>query len=101
MITLTIPIVFKNLWKSNKSAILDLINKHKDPNLESLDFESLIWLIFLGITSYFISDLISSYSNIPSILILTSFGILLAQVRFISNLKGSHNLGIYLSLIHI
>ena len=96
MITLTIPIVFKNLWKSNKSAILDLSNKHKDPNLESLDFESLIWLIFLGITSYFISDLISSYSNIPSILILTSFGILLAQVRFISNLKGSHNLGIYL-----
>ena len=96
MITLTIPIVFKNLWKSNKSAILDLSNKHKDPNLESLDFESLIWLIFLGITSYFISDLISSYSNIPSILILTSFGILLAQVRFISNLKGSHSLGIYL-----
>ena len=96
MITLTIPIVFKNLWKSNKSAILDLSNKHKDPNLESLDFESLIWLIFLGITSYFISNLISSYSNIPSILILTSFGILLAQVRFISNLKGSHSLGIYL-----
>ena len=96
MITLTIPIVFKNLWKSNKSAILDLNHKHKDPNLESLDFESLIWLIFLGITSYFISDLISSYSNIPSILILTSFGILLAQVRFISNLKGSHSLGIYL-----
>ena len=96
MITLTIPIVFKNLWKSNKSAVLDLSNKHKDPNLESLDFESLIWLIFLGITSYFISDLISSYSNIPSILILTSFGILLAQVRFISNLKGSHSLGIYL-----
>ena len=96
MITLTIPIVFKNLWKSNKSAIHDLSNKHKDPSLESLDFESLIWLIFLGITSYFISDLISSYSNIPSILILTSFGILLAQVRFISNLKGSHSLGIYL-----
>ena len=37
-----------------------------------------------------------SYTNIPSILILTTIGILIAQLKFVSNLKGSHSLGIYM-----
>ena len=96
MITLTIPMILKNLWKSNISIIINSKNKHQDSHFDSIDFESLIWLVFLGITSYFLSDLISSYTNIPSILVLTTIGILIAQLKFVSYLKGSHSLGIYM-----
>jgi len=96
MITLTIPMIFRNVWKSNRSIIKNSNKKQHNSHLDSIDFESLIWLVFLGITSYFLSDIISSYTNIPSILILTTIGILLAQLKFISNLKGSHSLGIYM-----
>ena len=96
MITLTIPMILKNVWKSNRSIIIDSKNNQQDSHLDSINFESLIWLVFLGITSYFLSDIISSYTNIPSILILTTIGILIAQLKFVSNLKGSHSLGIYM-----
>ena len=39
--------------------------------------------------------------GIPFILILTTLGILLAQFRFISKLKGSHSLGLYLVYIFL
>ena len=96
MVTLTIPMIFRNIWKSNRSIFKNSNKKQHNSHLDSIDFESLIWLVFLGITSYFISDIISGYTNIPSILILTTIGILLAQLKFISNLKGSHSLGIYM-----
>ena len=54
-------------------------------------------LIFLGIGAYYISDIISeNLIKIPSILILTTIGILLAQTKFISKIKGSQTLGLYL-----
>ena len=36
-----------------------------------------------------------------SILILSTIGILLAQTKFVANLKGSHNLGLYLVYIFL
>ena len=93
MITLIIPTFLNRIWKSNKRFIS---NKNKDEN-ESINLSSLAWLIFLGISAYYISDIISLYIiDIPSILILTTIGILLAQSKFISNLKGSQDLGLYL-----
>ena len=50
MITLTVPIILKNVWKSNRSIIIDSKNNQQDPHLDSINFESLIWLVFLGIT---------------------------------------------------
>ena len=42
MITLTIPMILKNLWKSNISIIINSKNKHQDSHFDSIDFESLI-----------------------------------------------------------
>jgi uncharacterized membrane protein len=54
----------------------------------------------LGVTAYFVSDIISRrLPQIPSILILSTHGILWAQTKFVANLKGSHNLGMYLIFI--
>ena len=55
------------------------------------------WLTFLGITSFYLSEILVEYfPRVPSILILTTIGIGLAQTKFVSNLNGSHDLGLYL-----
>ena len=98
MITLIIPAILNRIWKSNKKFISNKNNsvKENDEN-ESINLTSLAWLLFLGISAYYISDIISLYIiDIPSILILTTIGIILAQSKFISNLKGSQDLGLYL-----
>ena len=62
-----------------------------------IELTSLIWLTFLGITAYYVSDILSNFlTQIPSILILSTIGIGLAQTKFVSKLKGSHHLGLYL-----
>ena len=57
-------------------------------------------MIFLGISAFYISEILAKkFTSIPSILILSTIGILLAQNNFVSKLKGSHNLGLY--LVHL
>ena len=69
---------------------------------EHFDFRSLIWLAFIGILAYFISELVSDiFPKIPSILTLSTLGVLLAQFRFVNRLKGSHFLGLYLVYIFL
>ena len=67
-----------------------------------MDPRSLLWLVFLGVAAYLISDLIALiFPKIPTILSITTLGILLAQTKFVANLKGSHTLGLYLVYIFL
>ncbi|WP_181044189.1 DUF819 family protein [Aureicoccus marinus] len=51
----------------------------------------------MGIAGFYLSELISlPLPGVPFILILSTLGILLAQVKFITRLPGSHELGLYL-----
>ena len=61
-----------------------------------------MWLLFLGFFAYYIADIVKTLvPQIPSILTLSTIGILLAQTKFVANLKGSHNLGLYLVFIFL
>ena len=61
-----------------------------------------MWLLFLGVAAYFVSELIAHYMpQVPFILTLSTIGILLAQNKYVANLKGSHNLGLYLVFIFL
>ena len=98
MVTLAIPMFLNKIWNSNvkPNTKIDL-NTEEANNSDKIDSKSLAWLIFLGIGAYYISDIISeNFIKIPSILILTTIGILLAQTKFISKIKGSKTLGLYL-----
>jgi uncharacterized membrane protein len=98
MITLTFPMVLKRFWKG-KAKIKSTVSDYSEVPLEDegIDLISLMWLIFLGVSSYYVSDILSGLlPNIPSILILSTIGIVLAQIKVVANLKGSHNLGLYL-----
>lgn len=98
MITLAIPIVLNRIWKSNRNfQSKESTNIKLKENNNSLSLQSLGWLIFLGISCFYVSEIIStSLIKIPSILILTTIGIVLAQSKFVSSLKGSQSLGLYL-----
>ena len=96
--TLAIPMFLRRFWK-DKTNLKSNTNSNVDAHLESegIDSRSLMWLAFLGVAAFYISDVLSGLlPQIPSILILTTFGILLAQTKFVANLKGSHSLGLYL-----
>tara|TARA_B110000503_G_scaffold140370_1_gene231082 strand:- start:1404 stop:2546 length:1143 start_codon:yes stop_codon:yes gene_type:complete len=98
MITLIFPMVLKRFWKG-KAEIKSTVSDYSEVPLEDegIDLISLMWLIFLGVSSYYVSDILSGLlPNIPSILILSTIGIVLAQIKVVANLKGSHNLGLYL-----
>ena len=103
MITLIIPTVLNRIWKGDKKVVSKKSNSLKeDQENQNIDLTSLAWLLFLGVSVYYISDIISNYIiNIPSILILTTIGIILAQSKFISNLKGSQDLGLYLVYVFL
>jgi uncharacterized membrane protein len=100
IITLSMPVVLGKLWPGKRMEVHtpDKVVEDRD----EIDFRSLAWLIFLGVFSFFISELISEMiPAIPFILILTTLGILLAQTRFVTTLKGSHSLGLYLVYIFL
>jgi len=103
IITLTFPRILKIIWKENSNLKLNHKKhfeiSHKN---QSMDLISLMWFVFLGIISFYISEIISnSLPQIPLIIILSSIGIILAQTKFVSKLKGSHNLGLYLVYIFL
>ncbi len=101
--TLALPVFLRRFWK-DKTNLKSTSNAQNKLNVEDehIDFISLIWLLFLGVTAYFVSESISGLlPQIPSILILSTLGIVLAQTKFVANLKGSHNLGMYLVFIFL
>ena len=96
--TLALPVFLNRLWKGTKVSKVktDLLNETPQEEV-GIDLTSLVWLTFLGIAAYYVSDIISDFlTQVPSILILSTIGIVLAQTKFVSNLKGSHHLGLYL-----
>ena len=100
VVTLALPTLLRTFWQDTR--IVRSSNNKPTAEAESINFHSLSWLLFLGIFSYYISELISQvFPNIPSILTLSTIGILLAQTRFVSALNGSHTLGLYLVYIFL
>ena len=96
IVTLTIPVFMHKIWKSKKqdTAKAQPIAKRTE---SAIDMHSLVWLSFLGVAAFLVSDLLSEYlPKVPFILILSTLGILLAQIPAVSKLKGSHTLGLFL-----
>lgn len=100
IVTLSFPAILRTFWKDKKVKTSNDTIDAEDK--EQLNFRSLIWLLFLAIFAYYISELITNlFPQIPSILTLSTIGILLAQTRFVQGLKGSHFLGLYLVYIFL
>lgn len=100
IVTLVIPILMRPFWK-DKKIIQTTINLDSKED-EGINFNSLMWLMFLGIGTFYLSELVKEVlPTIPFILTLSTLGIVLAQIPFIAKLKGSHTLGLYLVYIFL
>lgn len=101
--TLSLPVFLRRFWKDRTK--LKSISNFDQPIHEEespIDFISLVWLIFLGIAAYYVSEEFTNLlPQIPSILVLSTIGILLAQTQFVNRLQGSHQLGMYLVLLFL
>ncbi|WP_243641602.1 DUF819 family protein [Maribacter algicola] len=95
VITIAIPVFLRRFitdWKIT-SSISNVIKSEKD----ALSLNTLSWYVFIGLIAYLVAELVTQVvPSIPSIITLSTLGILLAQTGFISKLKGGHTLGLYL-----
>ena len=103
LVTLAFPAFLNLFWKAKTTLKAPVDNSNEaHPEDENIDFISLVWLVFLGVAAFYISNVISGFlPKIPAILTLSTIGILLAQTKFVFNLKGSHNLGMFLVLLFL
>lgn len=98
--TLSFPALLRKLWKDKKVG--SGAQHRPAPEKEKIDLRSLMWLLFLGLGALLISEILAELlPALPGILSLTTLGILLAQTRFVANLRGSHTLGLYLVYIFL
>lgn len=94
IVTLGIPAFMRPLWKDKKVNVKkETITLQEE---DALNLESIMWLFFLGAAAFYISEVVKQFlPQIPFILTLSTIGIVLAQIPFITKLKGSQSLGIY------
>jgi len=98
VVTLALPHFMQRLWKAKTRKTEDLKTTETSAEEEKgMNLHSMAWLAFLGIGGFLFSEFLSSLlPGVPFILILSTLGILLAQIKFVTRLKGSHDLGLYL-----
>ncbi len=100
IVTLAFPALLRKFWKDKKISTPEETTTNQEQ--EGINFHSLMWLLFLGLAAYFVSDLLTAYvPQIPSMITISTLGILLAQIPFVSKLKGSQTLGLYLVYIFL
>jgi uncharacterized membrane protein len=96
VVTLVFPRLLRKFWK-DKKGVTHKNEGHSEPETKGMDIRSLGWLLFLGLVAFFVSEGLSKwFPSIPSILTLTTIGIVLAQTKFVSELHGAHTLGLYM-----
>ncbi|MEM1260202.1 MAG: DUF819 family protein, partial [Bacteroidota bacterium] len=101
IITLALPRLLRPLWK-DKRGVTHRSESHEAPEKEGMELSSLSWLIVLGLVSFYVSEAFSErFPSIPSILTLTTIGIVLAQFKWVSKLNGAHTLGLYMVFLFL
>lgn len=100
LVTLSLPVVMKRI-RNNPEVI-----KSSEPNTEThsdkekMSPMDLGLLIFMALATMFVSDRVAAWTSaqgfgIPSILILTTAALILAQTKFIQRISGAKLLGMY------
>ncbi len=95
VVTIAFPVLLRRFFKDRK---ISAASTEKDKTeTDTINLESLGWLLFMGLSAFLVSEFISTLiPGIPSIITLSTIGIILAQTSFVSKLKGGHTLGLYL-----
>lgn len=95
IVTIAFPVLLRRFFKDKKISASSTENDKTDN--DAINLQSMGWLLFIGLAAFLVSELIAEVlPKIPSIITLSTLGIILAQTSFVSKLKGGHTLGLYL-----
>lgn len=95
LVTLSLPALMKKLRPHPELKVKggEQIEAHDDK--ESLSTLSMGLMLFIGIGAMLISDELATLLNIPSVLILTTIALVLAQLKIIQQIPGAKLLGMF------
>jgi uncharacterized membrane protein len=93
-VTIVMPIALNRIIK-RKKEVQETVSLDDEYDASSLSIYSVSILIFVTSAAMVFSDFISDLTNVPSILILTTVALLLAQMKFFQKLRESKILGLY------
>lgn len=101
IITLALPKLLRTFLR-DKRLKSSKITSAKAKRASYSHISSLACLLALGLTSLLISELVTKLiPGVPSILTLTTLGIIIAQIPFVTRLKGADALGLYLAFVFL
>lgn len=109
MATLILPSILQKFFPrkkmtpaSQRSASREDLLQQIISKKEPVDVQGISILLFLGVATLFVSALISFYfAKVPSILILTTIALILAQIPAVQRIKGGKTLGFFLVLLFL
>lgn len=99
VVTLLVPVLFRRIGQQiAPSKLIETV--HEEQDAESIGIISLSILLSLGFFTLLLSDALAGWLaemgiNFPSILILTTVALVLAQIPAIQRLSGGHILGLF------
>ncbi|MEM9389121.1 MAG: DUF819 family protein [Bacteroidota bacterium] len=100
MITIAVPKLLSKFLPTKTT-----INTHSGSDSEfdssSLNISSFALLIFIGLLTLLIANMVGEWMGIPSILILTSIALGLAQIRYFNKLAEAKIIGLYLIYVFL
>ena len=100
IITLSLPVIMQKI-RPHSSVLSNENHDHElEREVESVGPMNLAIILFIGAGTLFLSDFMSNWLkvfeiNIPSILILTTIALVLAQLRVIQSIPGAKLLGMF------
>jgi uncharacterized membrane protein len=109
MATLVLPSVLQKIFPRKKNIPLQNVDTSNEElfqqimsKKETINVLNISVLLFLGIAVLFFSNLVSFYvPKIPSILVLTTIALVLAQIPAVQKIQGGKTLGYFLVLLFL
>lgn len=98
LISLTLPQILSRMF-GNKNIVSGDQNTNEDKSTEKLELLSFAILAATGLGALWISNLLAEWLqtfgwNVPSIIIITTIALVLAQTKYFSNIRGAQMLGL-------
>ena len=98
LISISLPLILSRIFGHRIIASGDQ-NVKEDKSIENLDLLSLAILAATGLGALWISNLVADWLqtfgwNVPSIIIITTIALVLAQTKYFSNINGAQMLGL-------
>jgi uncharacterized membrane protein len=102
ILALLIPRWLQKIKPSKRTGISNIDNTLHKMGEQQINVNSLGIMLGVGLLVIFISNTIQQkYPKIPSVLVLTTIALLIAQLPQVKKVKGMHTVGLFLTLIFL